>query len=403
MTEPTITQKQNKLYTFLMIIGIIAIAFNLRPAITSVGPLLGMIRLDLGLEHWSAGLLTSLPLLAFAAMSPIVPQLGNRFSNERMMVLGLIIIMAGISIRTIPYKTLLFGGTIFVGIGIAICNVLLPSVVKDKFPKKIGLMTSVYSTTMGVFAATASGLSAPLATRLNFGWKWSLFVWVIPALIAIVIWMILIIKNEKEKSEQIRFIPTSDYKIWKSPLAWQIALFMGLQSSLFYVTVSWLPEILQHNGLAITTAGWMLSYTQFIGLPVGFIIPVLADRMKRQHSLVLILGLLALFGFFGLLYAKSFSLIVISTTFIGITIGGTFPLALTFLALRARTAQHASQLSGMAQAIGYLVAALGPIFMGLLYDLTNDWTIPLIVLMVITCLVILFGLSSSRDQYVLDH
>lgn len=403
VTEPPITQKQNRLYTFLITIGIIAIAFNLRPAITSVGPLIGIIRLDLGLEHWSAGLLTSLPLLAFAVMSPIVPQLGNRFSSERMMVLGLIVIMAGISIRTIPYKTLLFGGTIFVGIGIAICNVLLPSVVKDKFPQKVGLMTSVYSTTMGVFAATASGLSAPLATGLNFGWKWSLFIWIIPAVIAIVIWIILINKNEKEKNNQIRFIPTSDYKIWKSPLAWQIALFMGLQSSLFYVTVSWLPEILQHNGLEITTAGWMLSYTQFIGLPVGFIIPVLADRMKRQHSLVLILGFLALFGFFGLLYAKSFSLIVISTTFIGITIGGTFPLALTFLALRARTAQHASQLSGMAQAIGYLVAALGPIFMGLLYDLTNDWTIPLIVLMIITCLVILFGLSSSRDQYVLDH
>src|SRR5690625_2239356 len=398
-----VAQKQNRMYTYLIIIGIVVVAFNLRPAITSIGPLIGMIRLDLGLEHWSAGLLTSLPLLAFAAMSPIVPQLGNRHTNERMMVLGLFVIIMGISIRSVPYKTLLFSGTILVGIGIAICNVLLPGVVKDKFPNKVGLMTSVYSTIMGIFAATASGLSAPLATRLNLGWKLSLLILVIPAFIGIVIWLVLVIKNEKEKNEQIRFMTSNDNRIWKSPLAWQIALFMGLQSSLFYVTISWLPEILQHIGFEVNTAGWMLSYAQFIGLPVGFIIPVLAARMKRQHSLVLILGLLGLLGFFGLLVANSFPIIVMSTTFIGITIGGTFPLALTFLALRARTAQHASYLSGMAQAIGYLVAALGPIFMGLLFDLTNSWTIPLIVLMFITILVIIFGLSASRDQYVLDH
>lgn len=397
-----ISQKQNRLYTCLMIIGIVVVAFNLRPAITSIGPLIGMIRLDLGLEHWSAGLLTSLPLLAFAAMSPIVPQLGNRYSNERMMVLGLFVIMVGISIRSVPYKTLLFGGTVLIGVGIAICNVLLPGVVKDKFPNKVGLMTSVYSTIMGIFAATASGLSAPLATRLNLGWKLSLLVWVIPALIAMIIWLILVIKNKREKNDQMRYMTANDNRIWKSSLAWQVALFMGLQSSLFYVTISWLPEILQYIGFEVTTAGWMLSYAQFIGLPVGFIIPVLAARMKRQHSLVLILGFLGLFGFSGLLFAESFPLIVMSTTFIGITVGGTFPLALTFLALRARTARDASHLSGMAQAIGYLVAALGPIFMGLLFDLTNSWTIPLIVLMFITVLVIIFGLSASQDQYVLD-
>src|SRR5690625_3369295 len=398
-----VAQKQNRMYTYLIITGIVVVAFNLRPAITSVGPLIGMIRLDLGLEHWSAGLLTSLPLLAFAAMSPIVPQLGNRYSEERIMVLGLLVIMIGISILSIPYKIFLFGGTVFAGIGIAICNVLLPVVVKEKFPHKVGLMTSVYSTIMGVFAAIASGLSAPLATRLNLGWKLSLLIWAIPAIIGVVIWMMLVKKNEANEQEQIHFIVESDYRIWKSPLAWQIALFMGLQSSLFYVTISWLPEILQHSGFEVTTAGWMLSYTQFIGLPVGFIVPVLAARMKRQYSLVLMLGLLGLLGFFGLLVANSFPIIVMSTTFIGITIGGTFPLALTFLALRARTAQHASYLSGMAQAIGYLVAALGPIFMGLLFDLTNSWTIPLIVLMFITILVIIFGLSASRDQYVLDH
>src|SRR5690625_2924299 len=246
-----------------------------------------MIRTDLGLEHWSAGLLTSLPLFAFAIMSPIVPQLANRFTNERMMVFGLFVVMLGIGLRSIPYKVLLFGGTILLGIGIAICNVLLPSIVKERFPQRIGLMTGVYSTTMGVFAAIASGLSAPLATRLNLGWKLSLLLCGVPAMIGIIVWVVFAKKNNQPREKQLKFLGSFDQRIWSSRLAWQIALFMGLQSSLFYITVSWLPEILQYIGQDVNTAGWMLSYTQFIGLPIGFLIPVLAGRMKRQYSLVL--------------------------------------------------------------------------------------------------------------------
>lgn len=389
---------------FLFIVfAIIIVSINLRPAITSVGPLIGMIRVDLGLEHWSAGLLTSLPLFAFAIMSPIVPQLANRFTNERMMVIGLFVIMFGIGIRSIPDKILLFGGTILLGIGIAICNVLLPSIIKERFPDKIGLMTGVYSTTMGVFAAIASGLSAPLATRLSLGWELSLLFWIIPAIIGAIVWIVFTKSNSQSRENQVKFLGSFDQRIWKSPLAWQIALFMGLQSSLFYITVSWLPEILQFIGQDVNTAGWMLSYTQFIGLPIGFLIPVLAGRMKRQYSLVLALGALAFVGFSGLLYAESFGVVMLSITFIGITVGGTFPLALTFLALRARTVRQAAYLSGMAQSVGYLIAALGPILMGLLHDLTGEWSVPLIVLMVITVFTIVFGLSSSRDQYVLDE
>jgi len=402
MVESVDKIKQNKLRLFLIILAIVIVSINLRPAITSVGPLIGMIRTDLGLEHWSAGLLTSLPLFAFAIMSPIVPQLANRFTNERMMVFGLFVVMLGIGLRSIPYKVLLFGGTILLGIGIAICNVLLPSIVKERFPQKIGLMTGVYSTTMGVFAAIASGLSAPLATKLSLGWQLSLLLWIIPALIGMIVWIFFARNNEQNDKRSLKFIQSFDQQIWKSPLAWQIAFFMGLQSSLFYITVSWLPEILQFIGQDVNTAGWMLSYAQFIGLPIGFLIPVLAGRMKRQFSLVLILGLLAFVGFSGLLFTSSFGLIMLSITFIGITVGGTFPLALTFLALRARTAQQASYLSGMAQSVGYLIAALGPILMGLLFDLTKSWSVPLIVLMIITLLTIIFGLSSSRDQYVLD-
>lgn len=394
--------RTKRMYRFLLIAGIIVIAFNLRPGMTSVGPLVGIIRDDIGLANWSAGLLTSLPLIAFAAISPIVPSISNKLTNEWTMVLGLAIIVLGISIRSISFVTLLFTGTILVGLGIAICNVLLPGVIKDKFPTKVALMTSVYSTTMGIFAAIASGLSVPFARGLNWGWQLSLLVWAIPAFIGIILWIYLSRKNKTPNEVKVGYDSSNNGQIWRSPLAWQVALFMGLQSSLFYVSISWLPEILHHNGLNLTTAGWMLSYTQLIGMPASFIVPVITGRLKSQRILVVILGISALLGLTGLLLSSSFITLAISSTFLGVTLGGCFALALTFLAIRAKNAKHASELSGMAQSIGYLLAAIGPVFIGFLHDLTNEWTVPLIVLIGITVLVIIFGLGAGRNKYVLD-
>lgn len=404
MSHNTIAREQTKQwYQILVLIGIVIVAFNLRPGMTSVGPLIGIIRDDVGLANWSAGLLTSLPLIAFAVMSPIVPSLGNRYTNERIMVVGLAVLIVGIGIRSISLMLFLFVGTILVGVGIAICNVLLPGVVKEKFPQKVGLMTSVYSTSMGIFAAIASGLSVPFANGLGWGWQLSLIIWSIPAFIGIIIWFVLSKYNNNDKGTDLRYVGLNDTQIWRSPLAWQVALFMGFQSSLFYVTISWLPEILHDSGLSIATAGWMLSFTQIIGMPASFIVPVLAGRMKSQQSIVLTLGISALVGFTGLLLGNSFIVILISVTFIGITLGGMFALALTFLAMRARDARHASYLSGMAQAIGYSIAAMGPIAIGYIHDVTNAWKVPLLTLIGITCVVIFFGLGAGRDLYVLEE
>lgn len=396
-------QSSKQIFSFLFIVGIIFIAFNLRPGMTSVGPLLGMIRDDIGLQNWSAGLLTSLPLIAFALISPIVPTLSNRLSSEWAMVLGLLILIVGMFIRSTSFAIFLFVGTILVGLGIAICNVLLPGVIKDKFPSKVAFMTSIYSTVMGIMASIASGVSVPLAEGLQLGWKVALIVWSIPAFLATIVWLYFARKNNDSTT---RVKTTQDKKnngrIWRSPIAWQVALFMGLQSSLFYVSISWLPEILHDKGLSIVTAGWMLSYTQIIGLPASFIVPVLAGRMRSQRLLVLMLGLSAIFGFIGLIFSSNVSMYVISCTFLGITLGGAFALALTFLAIRAKNAKDANDLSGMAQSIGYLLAALGPVVIGYLHDLTGEWKTPLFVMVFITILVILFGLGAGRDRYVLD-
>ncbi|WP_420178794.1 CynX/NimT family MFS transporter [Ornithinibacillus scapharcae] len=377
----------------------ILVAFNLRPAITSVGPLMSTIRDDVGLSNWSVGLLTSLPLIAFAIMSPIAARLGNRFSNERAILWGLIVLGIGVAVRSNSAVLLIFLGTLLIGVGIAICNVLLPGVVKDKFPLKVGLMTSIYSTAMGVFASTASGVSVPIASGMNLGWIMALLVWALPVVLAIIMWFYLALR-EKKTTPDMPFVQVADSNLWKSPLAWQIAAYMGLQSFLFYVTISWLPEILHSNGMSMETAGWMLSFTQFIGLPASFIVPVIAGKFSSQRPIVLTIGIISLVGLAGLLLGSSYFVLILSIILLGLALSGTFALALALLGMRARNAKQAASLSGMAQALGYLLAAVGPIFIGYLFDLTTSWTAPIITMMIVSVLVVLFGLGAGRNRYV---
>jgi CP family cyanate transporter-like MFS transporter len=358
-----------------------------------------MIQEDVGLANWSAGLLMSLPLIVFAVMSPIIPKLANRLTNEMTLLLGMVSLLIGICIRSIPMTFFLFTGTLFVGAGIAVGNVLLPVVVKDKFPQKFGLMTSVYSTSMGLVASLASGVSVPLANGLNLGWQGALIVWGIPAVIAILVWAFLL-KCNQGNHKAIKSVSSSTNQIWRSPLAWQIALFMGFQSFLFYVTMSWLPEILHDYGISRGTAGWLLSFTQIMGLPVSFFIPVIAERFRSQVWIALVLGMFSIVGYGGLLLGSSYPILIASIILIGIALGGNFPLALSYIGLRSRNASQAAALSGMAQSTGYILAAVGPMFIGYLYDKTHIWTVPLIILVIISVLVMLFGMRSGRDQIV---
>ncbi|MGM0903476.1 MAG: CynX/NimT family MFS transporter [Bacillota bacterium] len=386
-------------YIYLFIAGIVLVAFNLRPAITSLGPLVGMIQEDVGLAHWSAGLLMSLPLVVFAVMSPLVPKIATKLTNEMTVLLGLTSLFVGILIRSTPTATLLFTGTFLVGVGIAIGNVLLPAVVKDKFPQKFGLMTSVYSTSMGLIASLASGISVPLAVNLNLGWQGAQVVWAIPAVVAIILWFFLFKQNQKNRSVIKEVVPSSS-TIWRSPLAWQIAIFMGFQSFLFYVTISWLPEILHSQGMSMETAGWMLSLTQLVGLPASFFIPMLAGRFQSQVWISFALSCFSVLGYTGLLLGTSYPILIVSIILIGLALGGSFPLALSYIGLRARNGRQAAELSGMAQSTGYLLAAVGPFFIGYLYDLTHLWTFPLTALIVVSMVVMVFGMLSGRNLYV---
>src|SRR5699024_4315981 len=240
---------------------------------------------------------------------------------------------------------------------------------KEKFPDKLSTITGIYSISMGLMASFASALSVPIAEKFGLGWKIALLVWVMPVFVGIFFWMFLSPKKQKnhKSKEQI----TYNNKIWKSTLSWQISLFMGFQSFLFYTTISWLPEILQDYGASISLSGWLLSFIQLIGLPISFVVPYFAGKLYSQWSLVFFLSLFGIFGYAGLLIGNSYLVMIISVMSIGVYIGGIFPLALTLLGLRARNAKESSALSGMAQSIGYLLAACGPVFIGYLYDAAN--------------------------------
>lgn len=405
------TAERNRAHEFILLAGIIVASINLRPAITAVGPLLKTIGDDYNLAHWGAGLLTTIPLLAFAILSPIAPRIGARLTNEFAVVAGLILLIMGMLVRVFPFVSLLFLGTLIAGAGIAILNVLIPGIIKDKFPLKVGLLTGVYSTTMSGISGLSSGLSIPLAKGLEWGWTWALVIWVVPAIIGVVLWIFIASKEKKQhhlqKAERKAAAHNkktfaSDNRIWKSRLAWQMAFFMALQSFLFYVMISWLPAILQSNGYTESGAGWLLSFMLFIGLPASFLVPVLADKLPNQRGIVIGLGIGMLFGFITLLLGHSHLLMIIGTAILGLSVNGNFALALTFFGLRARTAQDASELSGMSQSLGYLISAFGPTLIGLLYDKTLSWSIPLYVMIAVVVVLTGLGLSVGRDRYVFD-
>ncbi|MBM7571161.1 CynX/NimT family MFS transporter [Aquibacillus albus] len=395
-----INGRNNQKFTkIILIVSIILVAFNLRPAITSVGPLIGIIKDDLHLANWNAGLITSLPLLAFATMSPIAPKIANRFGNERTLLLGLMILFLGIVTRSIALTITLYIGTTLVGLGIAICNVLLPGLIKGKYPEKIGLMTSVYTTSMSILAAAGSGLSVPLAKGLDLGWQKSLLSWALLTGISIIVWIILIKIQTNEETKRI-YEPSAT-KLLSSMVAWQVTLFMGLQSFLFYVTIAWLPEILHHSGFSIVTGGWLLSYMQFISLPATFLTPILAGRVKNQQGIVIGIGVLAITGYSGLLIGGTLSIMFLWITLIGCALGSSISLSLVLLGLRSTNSRQAAELSGMAQSFGYLLASIGPISIGFIYDVTSNWSIPLITIIILAVCLIIFGLGAGRNKYVL--
>jgi len=383
--------------TFLLVAAIFLISMNLRPAITGVGPVLEFIRADTGLSAVLAGVLTSIPLAAFAFMSPWAASIGGKLGMERAIFIALIVLAAGVLLRSAPSLVALYAGSILLAAAIAVGNVLVPGLIKRDFPDKVGLMTSVYATTLATFASISSGISVPLAQTLPGGWKGALAVWCIPAIVTALI-LLPQLKNATKPIAQPG--EKTVQSVWRSKLGWNVTLFMGLQSMSFYTVLSWLSSILQDQGYSPVTAGWITAMFPALGIPVGFIFPTMMSRFKDQRAMSVFWSLFMLTGYLGMIFLPQFTVfwVVIS----GIALGFCFPLALAFFALRASDMKQAAALSGMAQSVGYGIAAMGPVLFGALHDWTHGWTAALWMIAACAVLQAIVGWSAGRKAHVGD-
>ncbi|WP_057914711.1 CynX/NimT family MFS transporter [Peribacillus muralis] len=392
--------EQKKLYSNgLLIIGIILIGANLRAPLTSVGPLVTSIRDALGISNALSGSLTTLPLLSFALLSPFAPRMARRFGMELTLFASLILLTLGIVIRSIGGVPTLFIGTILIGLSIAIGNVLLPSLIKHNFARNIGLMTGIYAVSMNLCGAMASGISIPIASSSGMGWVGALGCWGILSLITVFFWMPQIRRPLKRHKDVQNTQKHKSMNLWRSGLAWQITFFMGLQSFIFYTVITWMPEILEQKGLNADEAGWMLSIMQLAVIPITFIVPILAGRLQSQRILVIPPALFLIVGIFGILYGSEL-FIPVCMMLIGVGVGTIFSLSMMFFSLRTRSTHEATELSGMAQSFGYLLAAVGPVLFGWMHDITHSWTAPLFMLIVVSAIIFVVGLRAGKNEYV---
>lgn len=397
MAASTPYEQNSTFKNILLIAGIALIAINLRPALAGIGPLISTIRASTGLSNAMLGLLTTLPLLAFGVLSTLTPLFSRRLGIEGTLALAMGLLTGGILLRVIPGNLALFGGTLLLGIGIAFGNVLLPSLVKRDFPNRTGIMTSVYSSMLGLGATLAAGISVPLAHDLNWGWRWSLGSWALLSFIALIVWLpqlknLTLPRYDRSLAQALKDLGSSS-------IAWQVALFMGLQSLAFYVVLAWLPEILQDRGLTPADAGWMLSLSQAMGIVGTILFPTWAEKVKDQRPLVWLLMIFEAVSLVGFMIPQAF-LLWLWSSLIGLALGGSFGLALLFIVLRSPDSQTATELSGMAQSIGYLLAAIGPTLFGALHDMTHAWFLPLLFLLLIVGAKLVFGLGAGRPQEV---
>lgn len=392
-------QRRAGFRTGLLIAAVFLLAIELRACITAVGPLVSMIRSETGLSSTLAGLLTTLPLIAFGAVSPFAPALSRRWSIEVMLFVSLLSLALGIFLRSLPAVSLLFLGTAVLGAAIAISNVLVPALIKRDFSHRIGLMTAIYSTLVSASGALADGVSIPLAQNAGLGWRGSLAFWALPAALTALLWLPLLRWRTRTEVRIQGASKNVTSSVWRSPLAWQVTLYMGLQSWTFYTVVAWFPTIFAVHGISPANAGWLLSLLQGAGAVGSFLAPQLAVRMRSQRILVIGSILLALIAYTGIL-SGAFGFILLWCLLLGLSQGSSLGLALLFFILRTSDARSAAELSGMAQSIGYLLAATGPLLIGWLHDLTGNWTVPLLVLAAVTLLLLCVGLGASRNATV---
>lgn len=379
----------------LLVIAVILTALNLRPAITSIGPLLGDMRASMGASATWAGVLTTLPGLCFAAAGLAAPWLSRRIGLSRSISAALAILSAGLLIRVLDGPYVVLGGTLIATAGIALTNVLAPVVIKSSFPARIGLMTGVYTAALQGGGALGSAVTPGLEGVFD-DWRVALASWAAVSLVALVFWIPA--SRGMRGAQPSAAAPVKGRSLLRNRLAWTVTLFFGCQSLLAYVMMGWLPEVFIDSGVSKSTAGLLVGLMSLIAVPISIFVSPLAARSANQSGWIVGLGVIGVAGVIGLLVDPA-AAPLLWTVLVGLGMS-VFSLALTVIALRARTTEDTAQLSGMVQGFGYLLAGLGPFSFGLLHDLTDGWTVPWIAVLAVYAVQIVMGALAGRNRYV---
>ncbi|MDN3310245.1 MFS transporter [Microbacterium oryzae] len=368
------------------------VALCLRPAITSVGPVLAYLGADTGLGEGTLGILTALPLLAFAAVSPLVHRMAARFGDDRAVLVALGVLVVATVVRSYAGDAGLWIGTFAIGAAIAVGNVLTPVLVRRDYPERVSLATGFYTAFLTLAAATGSALSVPLAHLVD--WRFSLVVWAGLALLVALAWLPRM-AGPAVHSPALEPVPVPHHpSIWRWGTAWLATVYMGLQSTTFYVLATWLPTIETSWGVPAATAGLHVSFFLLLGVLGGLLIPrLLRDGRDQAPGMLAATAPLAV-GTAGMLLWPDALLLWL--VLLGLAQGASLVAALTMLSLRARSHGEAAKLSGMAQSIGYLLAAAGPFAAGFLAEQTGSWTPTLVLLAVLTTTQTIVGVVLGR-------
>ncbi|GAA5086275.1 CynX/NimT family MFS transporter [Microbacterium yannicii] len=388
----------------MLLVAVCLVAANMRPAITGLGPLLDQIGADTGMSVSALGVLAAVPLVAWALFSPLAHDLSRRFGQPRVLMWSLFVLLAGTLVRSIPGPVVsLWIGTAIVGIGIAIINVLMPAVVKRDFPTRVAAVTAAYTALLAGLGAVSSGVVVPIShIPLGgdpAGWRIALLVTgaaLLPFAIAGWWWA----HRGAEHAHVRASSPRGRTGIWSDPIAWLVAVYMGLQASMFYMFVTWLAPLSMSIGRTEVVAGIDVMVYQLFSLAGCLLLPLILRGGLERWAPALIPSL-AIVGVAGLMLAPS--ALLLWASLIGLTGGATLAMSLTLMAQRARDHDASAALSGMSQSVGYVIAALGPIAFGALHSLTGDWIASLALVLAVLAALTVVGLFAGRNRYVLER
>jgi CP family cyanate transporter-like MFS transporter len=393
------------------LVALMLAAVNLRLAVTSVGPVLTEVRAGLGMSSTVAGLLTSVPVLCFSSFGLVAPRLAGRFGAARVIVAGLGALALGLAIRPYASGSALFMLLSVVALaGIAVVNVLLPMIVKEWFPERVGSVTGLYSVALNVGATAAAAATVPLTSAFGDDWRLGLACWALVAVLALPAWLPLTRAGAglpltragaglpADTGTRPTVPPDDVVRMGRNPVAWALAVYFGMQSTSAYVIIGWLPQIFRDAGLSAEKAGLLFATTSFLGVPLGLALSTLAGRMRSQSGMALTLGVFGVAGYGGLWWDPA-AAPWLWAVLLGV-VNTAFPLVLTMIGLRGSTPGRVVRLSAFAQGVGYLLAIPGPILIGALHDWSDGWRIPLALMIALMVPQAVAGVIAGRDRVV---